>query len=343
MEDKFDLDIIVKSIDSLIKPEWKDLIKTITRFLVLSPADEAEYIEQLLDVACKTFSILFSDRIKIFLAGIGDSYKEILIKNITLFGELEWCCYNVPLKKIGTEITMKNIGDSSLQNAILNLVKSNRKATIREIDEYISKQFTRKMVKNIEQEMGNYLGEKDRTKLHQAIMDYLAKRYFDSANLLAGLIDSQSIKQNLLDIENGKYLPDENGNQNISQGWRAFYIVFKNNFTEYFGGESFNGNTRKDSRQKGFDNFIESVKPGMLDNYEITIPFLHLSFCLLKFFDDSNWKNYPNNKPQVINRHWLMHGMYDIEDISKADCLKLLLILNQLSKLYWELGNVRAE
>ena len=60
MEDKFDLDIIVKSIDSLIKPEWKDLIKTITRFLVLSPADEAEYIEQLLDVACKTFSILFS-------------------------------------------------------------------------------------------------------------------------------------------------------------------------------------------------------------------------------------------------------------------------------------------
>lgn len=238
---------------------------------------------------------------------------------------------------------MKNIGDSSLQNAILNFVKSNRKATIREIDEYISKQFTRKMVKNIEQEMGNYLGEKDRTKLHQAIMDYLAKRYFDSANLLAGLIDSQSIKQNLLDIENGKYLPDENGNQNISQGWRAFYIVFKNNFTEYFGGESFNGNTRKDSRQKGFDNFIESVKPGMLDNYEITIPFLHLSFCLLKFFDDSNWKNYPNNKPQVINRHWLMHGMYDIEDISKADCLKLLLILNQLSKLYWELGNVRAE
>lgn len=48
----------------------------------------------------------------------------------------------------------------------------------------------------------------------------------------------------------------------------------------------------------------------------------------------SDWKNYPNNKPEVINRHWLMHGMYDIEDITKADCIKLMLMLNQLSELY---------
>lgn len=343
MEDKLDLDIIVQSINSLIKPEWKDLIKTVIKFLVLYPVGATEYIEQLSDVVCKTFSVLFSDKIKIFLAGIEDYYKEILIKNIAIFGELEWCCYNVPLKKKDIEITMKNIDESSLQNAILNFIKNNKGATVKEIDEYISKQFTRKIVKNIELELEDYLCEQDRIKLHQAIIDYMAKRYFDCANILAGLIDSQSIKQNLLDIENGKYLPDENGNQNVSQGWRAFYIVFKNNYVDYFDGESFNGNSRKESREKGFDDFIKNVKPNMLNNYEITIPFLHLSFCLLKFFDDSNWKNYPNNKPQVINRHWLMHGMYDIEDISKADCLKLLLMLNQLSKLYWDLGNVGTE
>lgn len=339
MEDKTDLDTIVKSINSWIKPEWKDLILTAVKFLIASPDDETEYIEQLSDVICKTFSVLFSDKIKLFLAGAEDSFKEILIKNISLFGELEWCCYNIPLKKKDTELNMKNIGDSSLQDAILNFVNNNKDATVREIDEYISKQFTRKIVKNIELETENYLCKKDQIKLHQAMIDYAAKRYYDSANLLAGLIDSQSIKQNLLDIENGKYLSDKNGKQNISQGWRAFYIVFQNNFTEYFAGESFNGNSRKESREKGFDDFIESVKPNMLNNYEITIPFLHLSFCLLKFFDDSNWKNYPNNKPQAINRHWLMHGMYDIEDISKADCLKLLLILNQLSKLYRTLKN----
>jgi len=32
-----------------------------------------------------------------------------------------------------------------------------------------------------------------------------------------------------------------------------------------------------------------------------------------------------------------MHGMYDIDDITKIDCVKLLLMLNQLSDLYSKL------
>lgn len=85
-------------------------------------------------------------------------------------------------------------------------------------------------------------------------------------------------------------------------------------------------------REEKFEIFIDEIKNN-LSNYETKIPILLLASCLIKFFEDSNWKNYPQ-KPEVINRHWLMHGMYDIDDITKSDCIKLLLMLNQLTDIY---------
>lgn len=331
MEDKIDLSVVAKSLKSLIKPEWTDLAKSLSKLVLLKAIGDDEYSNQLIDVISKAYSLIFTDEFKEFLQRQGVAYNENLINNLVLLGEYEWCFYSISKKN-------EDLSNAQLLKGLLKFLQDNEDATVEEIDEYISKYFTRKIINNISQETDKYLDTADKKKLHHAMIAYRGKRYFDCSNLLAGLIDSQSIKQNLADINNGKYLPDANGNQNISQGWRAFYIVFQNNFAGYFGNESFNGNSKKASREKGFEDFVEKVKSN-LHNYEITVPFLNLSYCLLKFFDDSDWKNYPNNKPEVINRHWLMHGMYGIEDITKADCIKLLLMLNQLSELYSTLEN----
>ena len=331
MEDKNDLSVVAYALKALIKPEWTDLAKSLSKLILLKVIGDDEYSNQLIDVISKAYSAIFTDEFTEFLKRQGIAYNESLINNLVLLGEYGWCCYSI-------SSTNEDLSNAKLLNGLINFLKTNEDVTTKEIDEYISKYFTRKILNNISQETDKYLDIADKKKLHQAMIAYRGKRYFDCSNLLSGLIDSQSIKQNLADINNGKYLPDANGNQNVSQGWRAFHIVFKNNFAGYFGNESFNGNSKKASREKGFEDFIEKVKPD-LHNYKITVPFLNLSYCLLKFFDDSDWKNYPNNKPEVINRHWLMHGMYDIEDITKADCIKLLLMLNQLSELYSILEN----
>ena len=95
------------------------------------------------------------------------------------------------------------------------------------------------------------------------MIDFRARRYLESANLLASLIDAQNIKQELFDISHDKYIIDnydsKNGKPNVSQGWRAFYIVFSNNFSVYFDGEKFNG--RNDAKRKeSFQNFVQNIK-----------------------------------------------------------------------------------
>lgn len=57
--------------------------------------------------------------------------------------------------------------------------------------------------------------------------------------------------------------------------------------------------------------------------------FLNIAYPLLIFFNDNDWKEYPN-KPDIINRNWLMHGMCNYDDVTKSDCVKLFLLYYQL-------------
>ena len=59
---------------------------------------------------------------------------------------------------------------------------------------------------------------------------------------------------------------------------------------------------------------------------------------MLKFFDDSDWTDKKNGTiPSSVNRHWLAHNMYDYDDITRADCMKLFLLLYQIMELYCKL------
>lgn len=256
-------------------------------------------------------------------------FNETLIENIRILGSYEWCYLNIHY-----------LDDTDLMRVPIpkdfnRFLKENEDATVKDIDDFVVKFFTKDIITKLSDDVRLYLSDVDLIKFNKAMVNFRARRYFECALLLSGLIDSQNIKQSLYDIHTGKYLPDENGKFNIDQGWNAFAIVFNNNLTDYFNNTSFKGRGNAKEREKKFNKFIEDSEVNIGD--ETVLAILHLSLCLLKFFDDSNWMNYPQSKPEVINRHWLMHGMYDYEDVTKSDCVKLLLMLNQITELFYKL------
>lgn len=269
--------------------------------------------------------------------GLGRALKVfadgVLLFKLQQLGFIEWCNIDkwVDLKGKRNSKVFKTLSDK----IYFEMTKDNFE--LMSIDRYIGKHFTREIITQIENETITCLDENDIEKLKMAMIDFRASRYLDSANILAGLIDSQSIKQELFDYDNKKYRDkfiDKDKKPNISQGWRSFYHVFANNFSVYFDGEEFDCGKKRDER---FEEFIDKIKGKLPNDNEIVTSIVALSFCLFKYFEDTDWTCYPDFIPAVINRHWLMHGMYDIEDVTRNDCIKLLLMLNQISNLYSKL------
>lgn len=260
-----------------------------------------------------------------------------LLYRLQSLGILEWCNIDAWIKMDSKDLKEGSVIPFS--DWVLLRLEREESFTIDKVDKYIGSRFSKDILKKIEEETTLSLSESDSLKLRKAMIDFRARRYFESANMLASLIDSQSIKQELFDVQNGKY--QDRFKKNISQGWKSFYHVFANNFAIHFGGEEFTGEVREET----FEKFIEKIKGKIpynesgKPNIDDVVSIIALSICLFNFFSISKWVDYPDNKPTVINRHWLMHGMYDLEDITRYDCIKLLLILNQISKLYAKLKN----
>lgn len=273
------------------------------------------------------YNNFFTDEFREFLKQADISLKETLFLNLEILGDLEWCYLEIE------ELEDSDIFDLDFPSQLKEYLETHQQASVKDIDEYIAKRFKKKTIADIANRTIMNLDTNDIDKLKQAMIDYRARRYLDCANLLASLIDAQSIKQELFDLKNNRYVDKIN----VAHGWKAFYIVFHNSLSKYFYNKIFNGDGGKVKRENGFNKFIQEIKPH-LNEYQKTLPILHISYCLLKFFDDSNWANYPQ-KPEVINRHWLMHGMYDMDDITKSDCIKLLLMLNELANIYAKLRN----
>ncbi len=308
-------DLILKSEE--IQKTMKDLCDRVVQ--AITPLVSELYSSDFYENITKTF--------KRFADGV-------LLYRLQTLGYLEWCC-------IDEWVHMDQSDENEWSFSSMVLLKLEREENFSpdKLDRYIGRRFSKEIIRSIEEDTALYLEKSDVEKLKRAMVDFRARRYMDSANLLAGLIDSQSIKQELYDIDHNKYCLDnydqKNGIPNFSQGWKAFHIVFSNNFSKYFDGEKFNGKGKKD-RQDGFNNFVNNIKGKMPSDDNIT-SIVALSFCLLRFFDESNFKDYPEYIPSSINRHWLMHGMYDLDDITRYDCIKLLLMLNQIAKLYSKL------
>lgn len=202
-----------------------------------------------------------------------------------------------------------------------------RNVPVSEIDYGLSNCFKEKEIEAITILIGHHFSNSEEKKLDLAFELFLKQEYFASAVLLAGLIDSASINQ---------FLKTNTSPENVSQCWKCYGKVIQENFGEtYFSGTfPFNKSAKNDERGNATIEFFKSIKHDICfdDKKTILIP---LSFALLKFFDDSDWKDKQNNIiPSSINRHWLAHNMYDYDDITRADCIKLFCMLYQIVELY---------
>lgn len=266
---------------------------------------------------------------------LGNAGADKFLSNLKILGEHGWCLFNID-----------NLQDckwntETLVDDIVNQINDS-KLKVEDVDKYIGKLFTKSLLKVVKELTLTYLDVEDKVKLNRAFIQYEAGTYMESCYLLASLIDSQSIKQEIYDnsINNynkTKFYNNKTNQFEASQGWRSFYRTFEHNFCNIFNGKSLSSNG-KDSFTK-IDDLVEDVKNNSLYDLDIVCPIIHLAYSLNTFFKDIDWSNYKVNKPSVINRHWLMHGMYSVEDISKYDCIKLMLLLYQLSLLYKKVRN----
>lgn len=268
-----------------------------------------------------------------FKDSIEHNLKDFMIESYEILGEYGWCFYYIE------EINDTNyIKDMNMINYLKKLIKNPSIKNI-EIDKIIAKNISKKKLLLIIKKSKSWLDEEDITKLKKALKYYKKKQYYDSATILLELIDAQNIKQELFDLKQGKYKEEfktmQNNKENIDQGWNAFSIVFRNNFSMYFNNELLFGRKNKTKSKKILlDEFVKKTKYSM--DIDVGYEVLSIAYPLFTFFDDISWKNYPN-KPNTINRNWLMHGMYSYNDITKYDCIKLFLILYQLSHLFYKL------
>lgn len=247
-----------------------------------------------------------------------ESCRQNIINNLIYeceaSGSMGWCFY-------GIDILSDNLPFIDFYEA-KNHIKSGKVTTAR-IDEYITKCLPKETIEKVAAKTEMLLSPEDANKLKKAMIDFRAKRYYDSANLLAGLIDSQSIKELLF---------HSNPKDNISQGWQAFAIAYKNKFSNKLDTSLMKPKSKK--REEEFLSFVNTNKENKHIDTQFITQNLLLCYSLLSFFQNNDWRDYPNNKPAVINRHWLAHGMYDYHDIKKSDCLKLLFMLNQIANLF---------
>lgn len=249
------------------------------------------------------------------LEELSSSLNERLILQEACFGELGWCFPNF----MKNHIRLGNVM-SDLRNGV----------SIDEIDAGIAECFYEREIEAIIILTERHLSGSDKKKLNLAFELYLKQEYFASATLLAGIIDSASINQ---------ALKQPGTIENVSQCWKCYGKVIQENFaTKYFAAIfPYNKSVKKDVRSKKTIDFFKSIKHDecFQDKKEILIP---ISFAMLKFFDDSDWTDKKNDTiPSSINRHWLAHNMYDYDDITRTDCMKLLFMLYQIMELYSKL------
>ena len=195
------------------------------------------------------------------------------------------------------------------------------------IDEGLSDCFSERDVDTLSIFIQRHLPDSEKKKIDVSFELYLRHEYFTSAMLLAGLIDSTSINQ---------FLKTNPTPANVSQCWKCYGNIIQDNFSGKVFSGTFPSNkpAKGDKRANDTIDFFKSIKHNYYFDHkkEILIP---LSFALLKFFDDSDWQDKKNGMiPSSINRHWLAHNMYDYNDITRADCIKLFCMLYQMVELY---------
>ena len=179
----------------------------------------------------------------------------------------------------------------------------------------------------------------DKEKLKLGLKYFSSGDYYTTVGLFLKIIDSLSIKKLLKNEELGVRHNDDEIKTTLRVSVNAICDILLNNsvieFSDKFEYSKF---CLKD------DNFTLSkeksiIKLGCNDGYTSyfneDIRYLFVSYSLLKtlsiLYALAPWDK---GKPRLFNRHWYEHGMYDVEDVSKEDCIKVMFICFHMLMLY---------
>lgn len=288
----------------------------------------ANAVQNAFEAIGKLFSIdIDIDTFVSNLTKITSSFDE----GFFIWSNLGWCLYGCAydnpecIVPILDEIPENVIGDTTNN--------SNTEKLNAEIMNYLN---DTNAIKNSISNLKKNLSNGDIDKFNESLIDYEKKRYYSCASMLCGIIDSLSIKQCVKDIDSGIITTTSD----TSQGFNAFRKVINTHFNSQT--PSLSTNDRKDDRHKEIEDRIKKHKFSLLKYYEVS-GLLNLIMCMVALFDKFDFNKYKTNKPPIINRNWLAHGMCNLDDITEIDCIKLILILEQLSRLYLKLNSQTDE
>lgn len=249
-----------------------------------------------------------------YFENLRQQLSDSLIEECEAAGSMGWCFHNID--GLGDELSFVFFRNG--KNYI-----DNGEATIADIDSYVTKQFSKEIIADIALKTEKLLSPEDTVKFQKAMIDFRSRRYYDSANLLVGLIDAQNIKEVLF---------HGNPGDNISQGLQVFAVAYGNKFSSKLDMSSMKPKSKK--REDELSDFVETNKDKGREATTLIKEHIALIYSMFAIFHNSDWRDYPHDKPAIINRHWLAHGMYNYNDVKKSDCIKLLFILNQVASLY---------
>lgn len=292
----------------------------------------SEYLNTIKD-SLTSLSNLLDDVIK----EVNYNIKEGVFQDLKSISDLGWCFLGVNSdeEEIYNNLTLSDMIINGITEEMTQQDKN-----IHILNIILQEKFQGNL-EIIFEGLNNLLDKNDKCKIDIAIEEYQKKHWYNCVNILTQIIDSLTIKQEILCIRNNDLdsIFLKNPKFASSQCWISFYRVYLSYFVPIICKNTLSDSVKTDMRERKIEEILKYCKDNFqsLDVKKI-IPMLNLLSCMIVFFDNFSWEEYDIKKPKSINRHWLMHGMYNVDDIQEYDCVKLFLMLYQLVYLYDKLN-----
>ena len=231
------------------------------------------------------------------------------VQRAIVYGKYGWAMYDNTTDKKFLKPLVESIRNKSLNQ---------------NVDTAIDKLFKNRDLLSIYKELILLLaGDNDSLKkLNVAIRLFKKKKYYESANILFELIDARSI-QILITRQQS----------NTKQGVRSMSKVLKLKFGNFLNMAEADESNNKDAMKELFEKLPEYVATESFENDWMAYEVINLAYTFKTLFDSCDWEN-TNLRPAAINRNCLMHGMYDYDEITRYDCIKILFLLRKLLQVY---------
>ena len=120
---------------------------------------------------------------------------------------------------------------------------------------------------------------------------------------------------------------------NTKYGLKAMSKVLKLKFGSFLNMTESDDSKNKSAMKELFEKLPEYMSTESFENDWTIYEVINLTYTFKTLFDDYDWES-TNLRPAAINRNYLMHGMYNYDEITRYDCIKILFLLRKLLQVY---------